>query len=94
MNCQLLDKKWLYRKFFIVTQEGLFVVEYCGRGLGYERVRVNGVPVAGGISKYWYIPRFQFGIGSKEGILNVRVYPWLTIRTISLMVEHREIYAE
>lgn len=94
MNCRLLEKKWLYRKFLLETEEGSYCVEYSGRGLGYECVLVNGEAVAGGVSRYWFIPRFQFALGSKVGVLNVRVWPWLTIRSLRIDFEGHEVYVE
>lgn len=93
MNCRLLEMKWLYRKFLLETADGNYRIEYIGRGFGNERVVVNGKFAAGGTSLFWFIPRFEFDLGTTAAVLHVRVWPWLKIRSMRLTVDGREVYA-
>jgi hypothetical protein len=80
MTCSLVDRKWLYRRFEVVTREGSFVVEYNGRPIGYECVRVEERVVARIKTYVWFAPRFEFAIGTLPAVIEVRVRPWLAMQ--------------
>ncbi len=70
----------------------MHVVEYDGRGIGYEQVSVDGVVIRG--SHYWFVPRFEFKVGGLAGTVEIRVWPWLTLRSLILRLGDIVIYAE
>jgi hypothetical protein len=76
------------------TDEGWFVVEYNGRGFGYESVWVNGRCAARETSALWFVPRFVFRLGFLPAAVEVRVWPWLTIRSFHLVVGDAVLYSE
>lgn len=90
--CKLLEKKWLYRKFLLTIDGNSYHVEYLGRGAGYEYVVLDGNAVAGGTSQPWFIPSFCFDIEQHKIVLNVRVWPWLTIRSLNITVDGIEVF--
>ena len=90
----LMKKKWLWRSFHVVTEDGVFEVVYNGKGAGYEEVTVNGEVACRTPSLLWYIPRFDFGIGGANAQINVKVSPLLQISSFDLSVNGTEIYAE
>ena len=94
MNCTLTQNMWLYRALEIQTDEGLFYIEYVGNEIGKEYVKVNGEVVAGGKSWLWFIPSFEFAIGSKTACIDVRVWPWLMIKSFTFAIEGVEAYSE
>ena len=94
MKCTLKKKAWLYRLFDVTTSERSFKVEYDGKGLGFERVLVQNEVVDLKKTLYWYAPRFEFMIGSLPAVIEVRVWIWLQIKSIRLIVSGEEIYAE
>ncbi len=73
--------------------ERVHYVEYDGRGFGYEQVSVDGLMVIRR-SWYWFVPRFEFKLGGRPSIIEVRVWPWLLLRSLVLRVGDRVIYAE
>jgi hypothetical protein len=70
-------------------------VEWNGRGLGYESVRIDGVTVDRRPSSVWFVPEFEFDLpGGYQGFLEVRVWPWLGVRALRLSVDGHVVYSE
>ena len=90
----LMEKRWLWRSFHVVTNEGVYEVIYNGKGTGYEEVTVNGETACRMSSVLWYVPRFDFNIGSAAAQINVKVSPLLQIVSFDLSVSGTEIYSE
>lgn len=68
-------------------------IEYYGRGAGYEYVALDGKAVAGGTSQPWFIPSFSFDIDQYKIMLNVRIWPWLTIKNLKIAVDGVEVFS-
>jgi hypothetical protein len=94
MACTLTRNSWLYRSWEVVTSEGWFQVEYDGRGMGFECVRVQGEAVVSTRSRWWFVPRFDFRVGSLPAFLEVRVWPWLSLRSVRLNIDGHTVYDE
>jgi hypothetical protein len=93
MHAVLIEQSWLRRVLEVHTAEELFLIEYNGRGLGYESVLVNGVKVAAK-SSLWFVPLFEFLLRDRLAVIEVRVWPWLTVRSFHLIVSGEELYGE
>lgn len=93
-NSQLIEKKWLFRRVNVKTAKGNFNIAYFGSGLGYECVFVNDELVSRKDSKYWYVPNFNFNYQGLNFSVNVRVYPWMTIRQFWIEIDGKIIYSE
>lgn len=94
ITARLIERRWLYRDFDVVTPEGIFKVAYYGRGQGYEEVWLNGEVACHRRSYLWYAPEFEFSIGTLPAVIRVRVWIWLAIRSLSLEVDGRRVYYE
>lgn len=90
----LIEKKWLWRSFHVVTADGVFEVIYNGKGTGFEEVTVNGEIACRMPSLLWYVPKFDFVIGSSNAQINVKVSPLLQISSFNLIVGDTELYSE
>ncbi len=90
----LMEKKWLWRSFHVVTEDGVYEVIYDGKGTGYEEVTVNGEVACRMPSLLWYVPKFDFTIGGANAKINVKVSPLLQISSFDLLVNETEIYSE
>ncbi len=90
----LIEKKWLWRGFHVVTNEGVYEVIYNGKGTGYEEVTVNGEVACRLQSLMWYQPRFDFAVGSVNAQINVKVSGLMQIISFNLIVGDAEIYSE
>lgn len=86
MDCKRTRKSWLYRAWEVVTPEGRFRVDYDGRGAGVEIVLVQGKVVVSAQNRYGLAPRFDFQLGSQAALIEVRVWPWLWLRSIRLSI--------
>src|SRR5262249_25430763 len=94
MRATAIESSWLRRVLEVHTDEGWFLVEYNGRGFGYESVYVNGELALASTSLAWFVPRFDFRMGPHPAVVEVRVWPWLTIRSFRLTVDDAVLYAE
>ena len=94
MIANLMEKKWLWRTFHVVTGEGVFEVVYNGKGTGFEEIRVNGEIARRTVSWWWYVPKFDFVLGNSKARVKVKVSPLLQIRSFDLSVDGRLVYSE
>src|SRR5262245_10935313 len=94
MRATLYYRSWLRRVLEVHTDEGWFLVEYNGRGFGYESVYVNDELALASTSLVWFVPRFEFRMGPHPAAVEGRVWPWLAIRSFRLIVEDAVVYAE
>lgn len=90
----LMERKWLWRNFHVVTADGVFEVTYNGKGAGYEEVLVDGEVVCRVPSHFWYVPKFDFRIGSTPAQIKVKVSGLLQISSFDLIVNQTAVYSE
>jgi hypothetical protein len=93
MVARVVRHGWLLRGIEVSMSDGVHFIEYDGRGIGYEQVSVDGA-VNRKISWRWYVPRFEFKVGGYSGVVEVRVWPWLSLKSLVLWVGDRLVYAE
>ncbi len=93
MSAKLIHRGWLRRAIEFSLPDGPHVVEYDGRGIGFEHVSVDGA-VLRKTCWFWFVPRFEFKLGGWPGVVEVRVWPWLLLRSLMLRVGDRVVYAE
>jgi hypothetical protein len=93
-NTSLLEKRWLFRVINLTTSKGNFKVTYFGKGMGYECVFINDELVSKQDSSLWYVPKFNFNYQGMNISVNVRIYPWLTIRKFWIEVDNKIVYSE
>lgn len=85
---------WLRRTLTVHLPDGEHQLEYSSRNLVQERIVVNGrVEIQTRISS-WFRPIFRFFIGSQPAVVEVRVAPWLTLRSFHLLVGGRVLYCD
>ncbi len=94
IEATLESKSWLRRRLAVSTPEGIHAIEYLGRGLGWEGVTLDGVMVARGTSISWWVPRFDFAVGSRDAVVEVRIWPWFTIRSFRFTLGGEVVYQE
>lgn len=93
-TAQLRYRSWLRRVLEVTTWQGTFTVEYNGRGAGYESVFVNGHLAVRSRGHLWFAPHFAFHLGTAKGKIDVRIWPWLTLRRLALRIDDRLVYQE
>lgn len=93
-TAELVKKQWLFREVNLKTSKGSFKITYFGKGMGYECVFVNEELVSKKDSAFWYVPNFNFNYQDINFSVNVRVYPWLTIRKFWIEVNNITVYSE
>jgi hypothetical protein len=94
ITARVRHRSWLWRVLDVVTPQGNYIVEYNGRGIGIETVYVNVELAARRTSFLWFVPSFRFQLGEYVAVLDVRVWPWLTLREMSLRIEGGLVYDE
>jgi hypothetical protein len=93
MSAKLIHRGWLRRTVEVSLPDGPHVVEYDGKGLGFEQVSVDGAVIRK-TCWYWFVPLFEFKLGGWPGVVEVRIWPWLLLRSLVLRVGDRVVYAE
>lgn len=94
MDVKLSRKKWLYREWEVSLPAGRFRVVYSGYGSGFESISIDDVIVVKTRSVFWFVRKFEFSIGDLPATVQVRVWPWLTLRAIRLTIEDKVCYSE
>jgi hypothetical protein len=93
MSARLIRRGWLIRGIEISMSDGVHFVEYNGWGFGYEKVAVDGTVIRKR-SWYWFVPHFEFKVGGYPSSVEVRVWPWCSLRSLVLRVGGQVVYAE
>ena len=93
-SAKVKKRGWNYRCLDITTPEGKFIVEYDTGGLGDETVFVDGEVASRPPSKAMVIPRFEFKAGTLDAVLEVRLWPWLAVRSMKLTIDSNTVYKE
>lgn len=92
----LIARGMLLRRI-VVEAPVEMTLEFNGRSL-FDRVLVNGHPVARQTSWWRITPRLDFTlqIGSEQvpGSVEVRVWPWLALRGFRVTIADRVVYTE
>jgi hypothetical protein len=94
MNSILKSRSWLKRVFEIPAAEGPVLMTYNGRALGTENVSLNNAKLAARSEYLWFVPRFEFVHNNDKFVVQVRVWPWLTIRSLTVHQNDELIYSE
>jgi hypothetical protein len=108
MKATLRRKSWLFREWDVSVPTGHFRIKYSGHGqghvhgnsgrsgrsYGFESVQVDGVTVAKVRTVFFRARRFDFSLGGLAATVDVRVWPWLTLRAIRLEVGGEVCYTE
>ena len=93
MLSRLIDRGWLRRVIEFTLVDGSHVVEYDGRGVGYETLKVDGIVIRK-MDWLWFVPRFNSKLGGWPLIVEVRVWPWFLLRSLVIRVDGQIVYAE
>jgi len=102
MKVKVVLKKWLKRNFKIEAPLGNYELSYNGRGLGSEKVTLNGekciqyslTGLYGTPFKGWFAPTFEINNSGNNFKVEVRIWPWLTIRSLYVYLNNKAIYKE
>lgn len=94
MQVKLVDRKWLKRIIEIDDGDSVTTLVYSGRGIGSEKVIVDGDETTDRSELLWFVPRFAVTRGDDEYVFQVRVWPWLTLRSLKIEKNGVQIYAE
>jgi hypothetical protein len=94
MIAKLRKQGWLYREWTVSVPSGEHTVSYDGRRYGFEFVSVDGEIAAKTLSWIWFVPKFEFKIGDLPARVDVRVWPWFTLRAIRLHIAGEVYYSE
>jgi hypothetical protein len=86
--------RWMQRVLEISLPEGTFKLDYDGRKLGSERLLLDGVEVGRGMSVLQLSPKFTFSMGQRRCELHVTGWPWMTLRSLILVVDEQLVYRE
>lgn len=96
-DAKLLKAGYLFRRIQLPAPSEA-IIEYSGRGFGYDVVRVNGHVVAWDWKWVWFVHRFDFTAPleaePKPAVLTVEVGYTLKITRLTIEVDDRLLYEE
>ncbi len=78
----------------VTEGETVTMLVYSGRGIGSEKVAINGVETTDRSRLLWFVPRFEIASGEDKYVFQVRVWPWLALRSLTIEKNGAQIYAE
>lgn len=93
MSTRVVRRGRLRRAIEVTLTDGSHVVESDGKGIGFELVSADG-SVMRKTGWHWFVPRFDFKLGGWPSVVELRVWPWLSLRSLVLRVDDRILYAE
>jgi hypothetical protein len=91
MRACVREQSWLKVVVELECEPGSFLIEYNGRGLGYESVLVNGRLAVRTRSWLWFAPRLEFQLVALPAAIEVRVWPWFAMRSLELFIDGQEV---
>ena len=91
LNSNLVETAWLKRTISLPNTP---LLTYSGRGLGTEKCSINGEEFIATAEFDWFVPEFDFDYGAHHLNVQVRVWPWFTIRSIEVRLDNTVVYAE
>jgi len=94
MEAKLLSRQWLKRVIEVTDGDKVTTLVYSGRGIGSEKVSVDGAETTDRSELLWFVPRFVVASGDDEYTFQVRVWPWLALRSLKIEKNGAQIYAE
>ena len=94
MKATITSLSWLKREIEIALENRTVKVQYSGRSLDLGCVHVDGKRVPAKRSKFWYTPKFDFQIDSDPYFLEIRIWPWLAVHSLSLKDTNSQIFLE
>jgi hypothetical protein len=94
VQAELLESGMLRRVLKARVDSEYYIVAYEGNKLGYEQIRVNGKVVTWKRSWLWFVPRFEFLLGSRAASVDVQVWPWFAIKGFQLILGDEIAYKE
>ena len=94
MEAKRLDKQWLKRVIEVVDGDTVTTLVYSGRGIGSEKVIVDGAETRDRSQLLWFVPRFEVASGENTYVFQVRVWPWLALRSLKIEKNGVAIYTE
>ena len=94
MEAKLLARQWLKRVVEVTDGDRVSTLVYSGRGIGSEKVVVDGVEYTDRSELLWFVPRFEITSGEDEYTFQIRVWPWLMLRSLRIDKNGEQIYTE
>ena len=85
---------WLQRTIKIEHEDKSVIIHYTGLTLNLGSVLVNGNCVRSQRSRIWFNSKFDFDIRGEHYSLEVRIWPWLAVRSFSLANFNGQVFLE
>lgn len=94
MTAELIKKGWLKRAIRTNNSENEYLITYNGRGFGSECVTVNDDECTRYSVKSWFVPSFELANSLRTFRVEVRIWPWLAIRSLYVYLNDDLLYKE
>lgn len=90
----LISNGLLQRVVDIPAPSGSVLLRYSGRDIGRESVSINDDDPVSHSSYFWYVPTFEIEHDSGSYIIEIRIWPWLALRSMTVTLDKNMVYTE
>lgn len=96
MGVTVKERGWLKRVIEITDRDETIVLTYNGCGSGYELVSIQGDGYVEDrrSSLVWFISRFDLSYKNSQYVVDMKIWPWLTIKSMVVKKDGDVIYRE
>jgi hypothetical protein len=92
-RAELRERGWSFRELTVTVDGRAYRVNYEAAGVG-ESVLVDGVKVASGAGALSLVPRFEFELAGRRGLIEIDVAWFVAIKGFRLSLDDAVLYAE
>jgi len=85
---------WLKRTIEIELIDRGVRIDYSGRTFSFGSACIDGVPLTAGRSRFWFTPKFEAFLDGNHYEIEIRVWPWLAVRSLSVSVDEKRVFLE
>lgn len=89
-----VDHSWMHRVWLVRGREGVHIVQYVGVGANWDGIDIDGQVVVKEKSTWLRDQRLQAKLDDRALALQVRKWPWITVRGLTLTLDGGTIYEE
>ena len=94
MRVFITSQGWLKRTIEIELFDRSVRIDYSGLIFGFGSACIDGMPLVSGSSRFWFAPKFEALLDGIHYEIEVRVWPWLAVRSLSVSVGEKRVFLE
>ena len=94
MKVFITSQGWLKKTIEIEMINRSVQIDYSGRTFKFGSAYIDGVPLEADKSTFWFTPKFETLLDGNRYEIEIRVWPWLAVRSFSVSVNEKRVFLE